>query len=331
MHKDFLVELSITNECNLKCSYCYASVGNVLPEVMSKERFIEIVDTLKTDLPEDSIGILALSGGEPTIHPDILFFHTYLRMVFPKAPLYLTTNSIVLSKELLYSLVGVGLQSVAVSLPSMDRTITEQLNKTPGSFNKIVAGLERCLEVSRKTSLKVSANITLNNLNKGVFLDTIRYLALLGVPSIATNIVCPVGNGQTKENSIDIKEASELLLEAYGVAADIGVQFVNRTSYNFCVYDPRPKGLNHYRCIVGRFFLPINVKGELMICPHASNSLGTIRGEGSLVKLWESKGMHEARYNKNLPEECSGCSELEECGGPCKAEPQPKNLVKQVK
>jgi len=64
--------IDVTNACNLQCSICFAHAGKIgylyRPDVKT---IGEIMDNLRSNLPVPPPA-LQLSGGEPTVHPDIL-------------------------------------------------------------------------------------------------------------------------------------------------------------------------------------------------------------------------------------------------------------------
>ena len=64
--------IDVTNACNLQCSICFAHAGKIgylyRPNV---ETIGEVMDNLRSNLPIPPPAV-QLSGGEPTVHPDIL-------------------------------------------------------------------------------------------------------------------------------------------------------------------------------------------------------------------------------------------------------------------
>lgn len=87
--------IEITDKCNLRCPLCYANAGE--GEILS----LNIIEAMM-DFFQDSEGgqaeILQLSGGEPTLHPDII---SILRMAKAKRFKYvmLNTNGIRIAED----------------------------------------------------------------------------------------------------------------------------------------------------------------------------------------------------------------------------------------
>ncbi len=77
-----IILIDITNACNEKCSNCTRFCGNhKKPFFMSFETFKRAVDSMK-----GFEGLVALIGGEPTLHPQFERFAEYLQSVYGKNP-----------------------------------------------------------------------------------------------------------------------------------------------------------------------------------------------------------------------------------------------------
>lgn len=87
--------IDVTNACNLSCPMCYASSGS--GRFHSLEKIEEMMDFCK-DSEYGHAEILQISGGEPTMHPDIL---TIIEMAKKKNFKYvmLNTNGIRLAAD----------------------------------------------------------------------------------------------------------------------------------------------------------------------------------------------------------------------------------------
>ena len=65
-----LADISISNYCTQNCEYCYRD-SNVHGKVMSLNDYIYVLDAL-TNKKYGSVFQIALGGGEPLLHPDIM-------------------------------------------------------------------------------------------------------------------------------------------------------------------------------------------------------------------------------------------------------------------
>ncbi len=79
--------IEITNQCDLKCKVCYADSGK--KEYLSLETIEEMLD-FYVETEGGDAEILQISGGEPTMHPDIL---DIIKLVLQKNIRYIMLNT----------------------------------------------------------------------------------------------------------------------------------------------------------------------------------------------------------------------------------------------
>lgn len=68
--KTYLPVIPITSACNLDCPICYTVNKNEDPHRMTKEQLKEILEHLLND--HEELDIINFTGGEPTLHPELL-------------------------------------------------------------------------------------------------------------------------------------------------------------------------------------------------------------------------------------------------------------------
>lgn len=67
-YSPLMVVWNFTQACNLKCKHCYQDAGRALPDELTLREQLEVVEQL-IDL---DVAILAFSGGEPLLSPNLL-------------------------------------------------------------------------------------------------------------------------------------------------------------------------------------------------------------------------------------------------------------------
>lgn len=89
--------VEITQKCNLTCPTCYAASSPQNEGFLSVEEYSRLLDTLRERQHGDA-DVLQLSGGEPTLHPDLL---RMIEIAYEKGfkQVYLNTNGLKLSQE----------------------------------------------------------------------------------------------------------------------------------------------------------------------------------------------------------------------------------------
>ncbi|MFA6409238.1 MAG: radical SAM protein [Gammaproteobacteria bacterium] len=137
------LRISVTDRCNLRCSYCVPEEG--LPFVPARKilTFEEIVAIVQA---ASRLGInkVRLTGGEPLLRRDIVKLVCMLSKIDGILDLALTTNGILLA-NLVLDLKKAGLKRVNVSLDSI---LPEkfQLITRGGDVNTVFLGIDKALE-----------------------------------------------------------------------------------------------------------------------------------------------------------------------------------------
>jgi len=133
------LRVSITDRCNLRCTYCMPAEGVRLMEhndILSFEEIEEVIHTAVT------MGItkVRITGGEPLVRKGVLRLVEKIAVIPGISDFGLTTNGILLS-EFALKLAGAGLHRINISLDTLDpekyKTITRG-----GDIQKVFEGIE---------------------------------------------------------------------------------------------------------------------------------------------------------------------------------------------
>jgi cyclic pyranopterin phosphate synthase len=146
------LRISLTDHCNLRCVYCMPEDMTFRPNsVMMQDDEILLLARLFADLGFDKI---RLTGGEPTVRPNIVEIVRGIAAIQGIKSLSMTTNGILLPK-LAAPLAAAGLQRVNVSLDTLNpdrfKRITRR-GKLEDVWNGILAA-----EQAGLTPLKLNA------------------------------------------------------------------------------------------------------------------------------------------------------------------------------
>jgi cyclic pyranopterin phosphate synthase len=134
------LRLSLTDKCNLRCTYCMPAQGL---EWLSKQSLMsadEIVRVVGISVEKLAIRELRLTGGEPLVRPDLVNIVRALRRQHPGLPISMTTNGVGLDKKA-QALKDAGLTRINVSLDSLHEETFELLTRRP-FLKKVLAGVE---------------------------------------------------------------------------------------------------------------------------------------------------------------------------------------------
>lgn len=134
-YSPFFTQLVVIRKCNLSCGYCneYDKTSDPVPVATLKER----LDKLK------ALGAFSvcLTGGEPTMHPDLPELIRYSRHDLKFFKTVMITNGFYLTKELIGSLNDAGLQDMQISIDGV---------KTNDVTIKVLDSLRRRLDLLRE-------------------------------------------------------------------------------------------------------------------------------------------------------------------------------------
>ena len=138
----FLIVWNFTNMCNFCCLHCYQRASSPLPTELSLEEKLQVID----QLDKAGVAAVALSGGEPTLHPD------FLRVVSELADrgihTSVATNGWVFAdKEKLEKAVEAGLKYVEVSIDSAKPEKHDSFRRVPGAWERAVKSLENAVKL----------------------------------------------------------------------------------------------------------------------------------------------------------------------------------------
>ncbi len=169
VHTDLRV--SLTDRCNLRCTYCMPPEGLdwlPAPEVLTDDELVRLVGIGVRDL---GIRSVRLTGGEPLLRRGLAGLVARLRGLSPELELSMTTNGIGLAR-MAGSLAAAGLDRVNVSLDTVRPDTFRSLARRD-RLDDVVAGLEAARAVGL-TPVKVNA-VLLRGVNDDEVLELLGF------------------------------------------------------------------------------------------------------------------------------------------------------------
>jgi GTP 3',8-cyclase len=137
------LRVSLTDRCNFRCTYCMPAEG--LPwlpreEVLRAEELERLVRLLV------GLGIreVKLTGGEPTVRPDVVAVVRRLRAAAPEVELSMTTNGYLLDR-LAAPLREAGLGRITVSCDSLLRHRFAEMTRRD-ALDRVLGGIRAALD-----------------------------------------------------------------------------------------------------------------------------------------------------------------------------------------
>lgn len=147
------LRLAVTDCCNLRCRYCMPEHG-VTPftggELLTKEELLRVCRCM-VDM---GISRIRITGGEPLIRKDIAELTGRLRQLADIEELAMTSNGVLL-KELAAPLRAAGLDSVNVSMDSLERNRYREITRRD-ALSEVLCGIA----AAKEAGLIVKINCT---------------------------------------------------------------------------------------------------------------------------------------------------------------------------
>lgn len=331
MPAPFLIVWNFTNMCNLKCLHCYQRADKPTPDELTLEEKLNVVD----QLDRAGVAAIALSGGEPTIHPH---FYTILNEM-TKRGIYaaVATNGWVFADmEKLEKAVKLGLRYAEISLDSADPKKHDHFRGVPGAWERAVKALENTV----KLGISHAMAITLTKLNYNEIENILDLAESIGVQRVVFFNFVPVGRG--KENMwLDLApdEREEALRTLYKEMRKRGKMQIVSTAPQYARVvlqmsggeevapthfyvgnDKIVKSVAEYvgGCGAGRIYAAIEPNGDLTPCVFLPIKVGNLR-EKDFSYIWEnSQLLKDLRDREKLKGPCGKCPYKYVCGG-CRA------------
>ncbi|MEM4502292.1 MAG: radical SAM protein [Ignisphaera sp.] len=326
----FLVVWNFTNICNLRCIHCYQRAGRNTDDELTLSEKLALVEHL------DAAGVaaVALSGGEPTLHPDYL---TIVKALAQRG-IYvaIATNGWRYADiDELKKAAEAGLRYVEVSIDSAYQSKHDRFRGFEGSWNRAVKALENAVKLGISSAMAVT--ITKLNINE---VDEILDLAQnIGVNRVIFFNYIPVGRGKEASN-LDLnpieredfmkkiyREMKKRKIEIYITApqyARVVLQISGGKEIAPTHYAIRgdivTKSLAEFigGCGAGRIYAAIQPNGDVSPCVFMPIALGNIKYI-SFERIWRTnKLLKMLRNRENLGLPCRICSYRCICGG-CRA------------
>lgn len=331
MPAPFLIVWNFTNMCNLRCKHCYQRADKPLPNELSLEEKLLVVE----QLDRAGVAAVALSGGEPTIHPD---FYRILSEISSRGMyaavatngwLFADIRNLVKAKK-------AGLRYVEVSIDSADPKKHDWFRGVPGSWERAINALKNAVKLGISNALAV----TLTKVNIGEIEDILDLAEEIGVQRVVFFNFVPVGRG--RDNiwlDLDPLEREDVLRTLFKeMKKRKGLQIISTApqygrvamqlsggkevapTHFYVGDDPIVKAVAEFvgGCGAGRIYAGIQPNGDVIPCVFMPITVGNLRKK-TFWDIWlNSPLLNLLRNRDKLKGFCRECPYKNVCGG-CRA------------
>lgn len=163
------LRLSVTDRCNLRCTYCMAEDMEFLPreQILSLEEMTTIA-TAFTDL---GVRKIRLTGGEPLARRGIMTLVENLGRLEQLDELVMTTNGLLLPRYA-DALKAAGVRRLNISIDSLDPARYREMTRI-GDLDQALAGIRAAIDAGFE-GIKLNA-VVLRGVNDGEVADLARF------------------------------------------------------------------------------------------------------------------------------------------------------------
>ena len=230
------LDIKLTFQCNNHCDFCAQGSKRSFIKMRTKD---EIINALN-DGKKNEVNSVVFTGGEPTLHPNIIELIKEAKKLGYKF-IQLQTNGRTLSDiNFLKELKKAGANEIGPSLHGSKPEIHDKLTHSPGSFNQTIKGIIN----SKKLGLYVMTNTVITTLNYKDLADLAKLFVYLKVNQFQFAFVHIIGTAWENRKWI-VPKKTEILPYLYK-ALDTGIKkgircyteaipYCLMKGYEFCV------------------------------------------------------------------------------------------------
>lgn len=165
-----VLRLSLTDRCNFRCVYCMPAEGLRWVEKNQLLSAGQIAEVARAALEVHGIRRFKLTGGEPTVRPDLIEIVRLLRALRGVRDISLTTNGALLG-VLAKPLREAGCDRITISIDSLRPDRFRRITRT-GDLSAVLHGLD-AVEAAGFDSVKINF-VTMRGINDDEAVDLAR-------------------------------------------------------------------------------------------------------------------------------------------------------------
>ncbi|HOU11758.1 MAG TPA: radical SAM protein [Anaerolineae bacterium] len=316
VHAPYKADVALTYGCNNACAHCYNEAERLDMPSLALADWFRVLDKLA----EIGVPHLILTGGEPTLHPDlpaIIRHADGLGLIVG-----MNTNGRMLAHApTMAALVEAGLNHVQITLETHDAAIHDAMVGARGAFAQTVRGIENALA----SGIHTITNSTLTRQNQRDAVCIVDFLHGLGLRTFAMNGMIYAGGGLAASDAIPAEDMAATLVAVREHAEALDMRFLWYTVTDYCRLSPLELGLAPKRCNAAEYSICIEPNGDVLPCQSYYVAAGSLLID-PWERIWNSPLFLSFRDRETdplaagLPEACWDCPDLEMCGGGCRLE-----------
>ena len=293
-----IVHWKLTDDCNLRCRYCYAESGSASPRMSLAELARVAREGAAISPSVDHV----LSGGEPLLHPEALEFAELLKSMGNS--ISLLTNGTLINASNARRIAGLS-NRIKISLDGSTEAI-HAVTRGRGNYAAVVAAIEMLAALG--ANVQVAMTVHKQNLGD-IGAMTRRYGSMLTFQPLF-----PAGRGARRD---DLHLTGSEYYAALAAAEDVAPM----AAIGSVLEGLRGRGVT--RCALAEAEISISENGDVFPCQLLSDpafAAGNVREKPLAEIYFESPVLQKARsVSVNTLAKCRDCPIRLLCAGACRA------------
>ena len=218
-HRISYLRVSITDRCNERCTYC---MPQELQEWLPREEILTFEETLRLIRIAAELGVskVRVTGGEPLTRRDVVHFITQIPAISGIKNLGLSTNGTLLTrritsgKTMAMALREAGVQSVNISLDTLDRDVYSKITGRD-LHAQVLEGINAAIAVGFD-QIKLNS-VLMRGRNEDQLIPLIEFAASRNLILRFIEMM-PVSTTEvlSEDNFMSVSEAKRLIESVYG-------------------------------------------------------------------------------------------------------------------
>lgn len=301
------VTFCITSICNAKCKHCSSKV------VKSKDISTDIIIRTLYDLKKCGVFNIAISGGEPLLHPDFeKILYTASKLEFS---IGVGTNGTNINEESICLLKKYHVSRVQISLDGSNPKTHDSFRGSSGMFHNSIQAIEMLVENGIRTNICM----TPTRLNYMELADVIDLAFNMGASGFNLSQFVPITQDMDylDLSNDDWKEVLEIWYKKKKLYGE-KMSFTSHESQLILVDNEYEKIKGFIGCQAGNGNACILADGTVTPCVMLYIPIGNIK-EDPFDEIWKNSNLVKKLANRKLLEgRCKNCENILKCGG-CRA------------
>jgi uncharacterized protein len=316
--------LMISNDCNLRCKYCYAEQGTFGRErlLMSRETAEKGVDFL-FEYATSSLLTITFFGGEPLLNFDeikhtVEYAQELATQCNKEVGFAITTNGTLLTKPIMDYLTKNRI-ALMISLDGKPEINDKMRVFTDGrgSYNVVYKNLEEILNNPISGHFSIRGTMTRENID---LVGAVKHLASIGCRDISVEPCFTLNDefGMREKDVSTLKEEYSKLAREYIRAAKAG-EYLPFFQFEYMIDQVSHVDLRMVSCGAGASYIAVSADGGLYPC-HRLVGVDDYRF-GDVINGINRPEVLQLFKNTyvNKKEKCTSCWARYLCGGGCRA------------